>query len=295
MKLNFNCITCNINQVIQVMDMLEVDRITKENIMREALSYLESADYSKCNPEIIGGTWNILTKYAINEDIYHDIKVYYNMAVLEMEPEIKNIIEQSTDKLGTALKIAIAGNLIDFAAKHAFDIDMLKSNIQKMSYTELAIDDSNKLFAKLSKAKKLLYLGDNCGEVCLDKIFMEYMKHSFPDIEMIFGVRGKAIVNDVTNEDAKMVKMNDIAQIIDNGDGSLGTVIERVSKDFQKVFYDADVVIAKGQGNFESLSEVKRDNIFFLFMAKCDPVAKILDVEKMSIVCVEHKREKDKI
>jgi uncharacterized protein with ATP-grasp and redox domains len=291
MKLDLNCITCNINQAIKVIELFELDRNKKEEMMKEVLRYLSEADYSKCNPEVIGGTWEIILKYIESDNPYEDIKKYYNMEVLKIVEIIEVLIENSDDKFNTALKVAITGNLIDFAAKHEFDLEMLKKKIMNINEINLAIDDSKSLYNSLKTAKSLMYLGDNCGEICLDKLFIKYIKKEFPDIKVYFAVRGKTIVNDVTLDDAQMVGMQEVADIIENGDGSLGTVIGRASDEFKERFFSSDVVIAKGQGNYESLSEVDKNNIFHLFMAKCEPVSNYLGVKNMSIVCVENKYE----
>lgn len=292
MKLDFNCITCNINQAIKIMELSEVERSKKEEMMRAVLYYLSNVDYNKCNPEVIAGTWDIILKHIANDNPYADIKKYYNKEVLKMVESIESIIETSEDKFNTVLKIAIAGNLIDFTAKHKFDINMLTNQIMNIEKINLAIDDGRALYERLKIAESLMYLGDNCGEICLDKLFIKYIKKEFPNIKVYFGVRGKAIVNDVTFDDAQMVDMQEVADVIENGDGSLGTVINRVNSEFREEFYKADVVIAKGQGNYESLSEIDRNNIFHLFMAKCEPVSNSLGVKTMSIVCVENKVHK---
>lgn len=293
MKLDFNCITCNINQAIKIMELSEVERSKKEEMMRAVLYYLSNVDYNKCNPEVIAGTWDIILKHIANDNPYADIKKYYNKEVLKMVESIESIIETSEDKFNTVLKIAIAGNLIDFTAKHKFDINMLTNQIMNIEKINLAIDDGRALYERLKIAENLMYLGDNCGEICLDKLFIKYIKKEFPNIKVYFGVRGKAIVNDVTFDDAQMVDMQEVADVIENGDGSLGTVINRVNSEFREEFYKADVVIAKGQGNYESLSEIDRNNIFHLFMAKCEPVSNSLGVKTMSIVCVENKVHKE--
>lgn len=292
MELDFNCITCNINQVIKVMDLIDIKRDLKENVLREVLEYLSKADYKKCNPEVIGGTWKIIMKYVDNKNPYKEIKDYYNLETLKILEDVESLIERSQDRFNTALKIAISGNLIDFAAKHKFDFEMLKEKIMNIDNLKLAVNHGVILQKKLNSAKSLLYLGDNCGEICLDKVFITYIKNEFPHIKIFYGVRGQEIINDITYEDAIMVGMDNVADIIENGDDSLGTVMTRVSDEFRNRFYEADVIIAKGQGNYESLSEIDRPDIFHLFMAKCKPVASLIGVEPMSIVCVENKPSK---
>jgi uncharacterized protein with ATP-grasp and redox domains len=221
-------------------------------------------------------------------DPYEKIKRYYNKEILNVADKIRNLIKEADDKFDVALKIAITGNLIDFMASHTFDEKVLMERIGKARELNMPVDHSKRLYEKLKTANTLLYLGDNCGEIVLDKIFIEYIKTAFPGIKVYFAVRGKPIVNDVTVEDAHMVNMQEVAEIISNGDGSLGTVIQNASAEFRTVFYKADVIISKGQGSFESLSEIDRNDIFFLFMAKCNRVAKLLEVANLSIVCAEY-------
>lgn len=288
MNLNLNCILCNLKQVLTVTDLVKLDSDSKEVIMRDVLGYLQNTNYRRSNPEVIKGTWDIITKHINNINPYGEIKNYYNREVMNIADKIRNIINQSEDTFNTALKIAITANLIDFAASHTFDEKMLLDKINTINEQHMVIDDSKKLCEKLQTAKTLLYLGDNCGEIVIDKIFIEYINAIFPNIKVYYGVRGEAIVNDVTVEDADMVQMQEVAEVISNGDGSLGTVIEKTSTVFRDVFYKADVVIAKGQGNYESLSEIDRNHIFFLFMAKCDAVASSLNVANLSILCSEY-------
>ena len=292
MHLNLDCILCDIQQVLTVTDLLKLDAANKEIIMRNVLDYLHSTNYERSNPEVIRGTWDIITNHVKDKDPYKEIKSYYNAELSKLADEIKALISQSQHKFDTALKIAITANLIDFAANHSFDEGMLLNKINNANAQHLEIDDSKELYEKLKAAGTLLYLGDNCGEIVVDKIFIECIKTFFPAIKIYYGVRGEPIVNDVTIEDANMVQMQDVAEVISNGDGSLGTVIKRTSPAFRDAFYQADVIIAKGQGNFESLSEEERDNIFFLFMAKCQAVASLLHVPKLSIVCVENKKNR---
>lgn len=288
MNLNLECIVCNIRQVLTVTDLLKLDAATKEIIMRDVLGYLHSADYKRSNPEVIRGTWDIITSHTKDKNPYREIKYFYNTELNNITAKIRTLIEQSHDKFDTALKIAITANLIDFAANHTFDEAMLLQKIATANEQQLSIDDSKALYKSLKSADTLLYLGDNCGEIVLDKIFIEYIKVTYPNIKVYFGVRGEPIVNDVTLDDADMVRMQEVAEVISNGDSSLGTVIERTTSDFRDVFYQADVIIAKGQGNFESLSEIDCGNIFFLFMAKCDAVSGLLHIPKLSIVCAQN-------
>ncbi|MEA3423796.1 MAG: ARMT1-like domain-containing protein [Bacillota bacterium] len=288
MKLELDCMICNINQVIKMAKQFKLNKTDQEKMMKEVLGYLSDADYSKCNPAITADTWEIIVKHVGDSNPYKEIKRFYNDEMMKMADIVKEKMCQSKDPFVTGLKIAITGNLIDFAAKHSFNVDMVKDRIMNVDDIHLEIDDSGRLYNNMKHAKSLLYLGDNCGEIVMDKFFIEYLREEFPKLDIYFAVRGKSVLNDITWEDAEEVAMKEVAKIVDNGDNSPGTVIDRTSDEFKELYYDADVVIAKGQGNYESLSETDRKNVFHLFMAKCDIVAKSAGTEIMSIVCIEN-------
>jgi uncharacterized protein with ATP-grasp and redox domains len=157
-----------------------------------------------------------------------------------------------------------------------------------MEQLELAIDDSKTLMEDILNANILLYLGDNCGEICMDKILLKKIKELNPNVKILFGVRGEPVVNDSIAEDAYIVGIDEYAEIIENGDGSLGTVLNRTSIQFKEVYKKADVVIAKGQANYECLSEESK-NIYFLLMTKCDVIANDIDAPEKKMICMKNK------
>lgn len=291
--LSLKCVSCNVDQVTKIGNILDVEEKDKEKIMRLVLSYLSEADFDKTTPEVMKGTWDIITAYIDNKDPYKEIKEFYNMEVLAITHDIEKMIDESDNQLNMALKAAITGNLIDFGASHQFDEKILIDKINKLETEALGIDDSSQLMEDLSKAKILLYLGDNCGEIVLDKVFIKYLKIAFPKLRIVYGVRGETILNDVTTVDAKQVGMYDLVEVMPNGNGVIGTVLPKVSKEFRQLFEEADVVIAKGQGNFESLYDVAKENLYFLFMAKCEVVAQKIGTDKNKIVCVKQRQSLD--
>lgn len=288
MSLSLSCLGCNLNQALKVLDGLGLDPAAQESAMREVLSYLSQVSYDLSNPEIMGGTWEIIVRHGGNPDPYREIKHYYNGELLAMSGSIEALIASAPDPFTTALKTAIAGNLIDFAAQHTFDLAALQRRIEDVLDAPLARDDSPRLRAALTGARTLLYLGDNCGEIVLDKLFIQRILREFP-VKVYYAVRGRPIINDATLADARQVAMEEVATVLENGDSCLGTVLSRVSPGFRRVFEEADVIIAKGQGNYESLMDAPRSGLFHLFMAKCQPVAAHLKVPSMSIVCMEKK------
>jgi uncharacterized protein with ATP-grasp and redox domains len=203
---------------------------------------------------------------------------------------LRELIDESANKFRTAVKIAITGNIIDFGAKHDIEEKDILREVDSMSSKPLFIDHHKALQSQLQESKSVMILGDNCGEIVFDRLLIEQIKKLNPDLEIIYAVRGAPIINDVTMLDAEQVRMHEVARIIDNGHDAPGTEITAVSGSFRKEFYAADVVISKGQGNFESLSHIDRTGIFFLFMVKCNAVAKQAGAPRGSLVCL-HKKD----
>lgn len=284
-----NCKKCDINQMKKVCSILSLGNDKEKELKERVEHYLENVDMNKCNPEVMGEIWKVMSQTVSNFNPYVKIKEYYNNEVMKLMPNIVQIISNEKNRLKTALKIAICGNLIDFAAKHEFNMDILLKNIEDVSCKKLAIDDSREMFKKLKQSKNLLYLGDNCGEIVLDKVFIDEIKKNNPKLKVFYGVRGKPIVNDVTLDDAEMVHMNESAEVISNGDGALGTVLKNCSEEFNKIFNDSDIVICKGQGNYESLLTSNKEHLYFLFMAKCENITSPLGIDKLSIVCMKNR------
>lgn len=285
-----NCKECDINQIKKVCSILSLDKMKEKELDEEVEDYLKTVDMSKCNPEVMGEIWNIMSEIIDDNNPYREIKKYYNEEVMKIVPDVLKLIENGENRLETALKISICGNLIDFAAKHEFNLDMLLKKIEEVSAGKLVINDSQNMFEQLNDSDTLLYLGDNCGEIVLDKVFIEEIKRSNPYLRVFYGVRGKAIVNDVTIDDAEMVHMNECAEVISNGDGGLGTVLKNTSTDFKRIYDMADIVICKGQGNYESLLSSDKENLYFLFMAKCENVTQPLNIPDMSIICLKNRK-----
>ncbi|MEG0593388.1 MAG: ARMT1-like domain-containing protein, partial [Coprobacillus sp.] len=273
------CFECDRKQVNKIKQILSISEKQEKELEVIVNNYIKTVDMNKTNPEVMGEIWKLISNYTSNNNPYKEVKSYYNQEVLKVKDEIQNIIYSSNDIYYTAIKIAVVGNLIDFSANHQFDMNILKSMIYDILNKELSIDDSAQLKESLSTAKSVLYIGDNCGEIVLDKMFIEVIKKIYPQIDFYYGIRGQPIINDVTIDDATEVNMHEIAEVISNGDGSLGTVLEKTSHKFQEVFKKVDLVICKGQGNYEGLISETRNNLYFMFMAKCNIIAKPLGLE----------------
>lgn len=286
MKMHDKCLPCVINQVIKVANITGVEN--KEELLKEVFAYLSKMDFEITTPEIIGEIFGMVKKYTNNPDPYKETRNYYNNLFLKLIPEFEKKIEQAGNSFELAVQYAIVGNIIDFNPIHNTLLEDIFDCFEKMDKLEFAIDDSKILIEDILNSKELLYLGDNCGEICMDKILLKKIKELNPGVKIFFGVRGKPVVNDSIAEDAYFVEIDEYAEVIDNGDGSLGTVLTRTSHKFKEIYKNADVVIAKGQANYECLSEEKK-NIYFLLMTKCDVIANDIGVPEKKMICMKNK------
>lgn len=291
MKLQQECVTCIIAQVKNVTRMLHLPLSIQEAAMQDTLDYLQTADYDNCTPVSMGELWQILLGHVGEEDPYADIKSLCNREAMKMVPQTRAKIECANDPFYVALKYAIAGNLIDYGLEHPVSLEEQNAQIDEIANTEFSIDDSTILRNELSRATTMLYLGDNAGEIVFDRLLIERIQVELPHVKITYVVKGSPVLNDVTYTDAKEASLEKIVRVIDNGDSSPGTILPRTSQSFQEEFARADVVLSKGQGNFESLSETVKRNLFFLFTAKCDTVCEEAGVPKRSIVCMKSKLE----
>lgn len=228
----------------------------------------------------------LLKQYSNNPDPFQEAKKQSNDLVLGMYADLKNIVFQAANQFETALRLAIAGNIIDYGIGNQFD---LQGTIDKVLSSDFAIDDSIELKQSLSQAKTVLYLGDNCGEMVFDKLLIETMMHS----NLIYAVRGAPVINDATLDDAKYVGMDIVADVISNGYDAPSTILEHCSAEFLEVFDRADVIISKGQGNLEGLLGNTDKEVYFLLMVKCEVIADALGVKKGDFVIRKNNIEKD--
>jgi uncharacterized protein with ATP-grasp and redox domains len=288
MKFNYDCLYCNIKQVSKIQEVVEIDKETEEKIMREILSFLAKVSYDKTSPIVMQETWQIITRLMNNKNPYQSVKQEYNDLMLSLYDGLYTRLINEDNRFFKALNLAIEGNVIDYAASHSFSKEAIINKLVKKEVDALAIDHTKILYQQLKEASTLLYIGDNCGEIVLDKLLIEILKEEFPQINVVFSVRGQSILNDATKEDAAQVKMETVATVIDDGNGAPGTVLESVSQEFLEIFNGADVIIAKGQGNFEGLSSVKQKNLFLLFMAKCDLIAQEVKGKIMDKICLNN-------
>jgi len=260
--------------------------VNKELLFKRVFSQLGKMNFTESNNEISGMTFELLKEHIGNNDPYKEIRAYYNRLFLDLTDTFEHRIDCSSNSFEQAVKYAIIGNIIDFNPIHNSCLEDIMRWFDDSDKVFLTINHIDKMKDDIKKCKKLLYLGDNCGEICLDKLFIKQIKACNPDIDIYFGVRGKPIVNDSIEADAYFVGIDKYAKIISNGDNSLGTVLSRTSKEFRQIYQESDIVIAKGQANYESLSDESNHNIYFLLVTKCDVIAKDVGVDLKSFICM---------
>lgn len=285
MKIQERCIPCTVNQAIKVAEMVGLQ--DKDELLRKVFTYLSQVDFkASSTPELIGDIFALLKQETGNEDPYKETRAHYNQMFLDQTPELEQEINHASDPFLEAIKYAIIGNIIDFNPIHDLSLSDIEACFLQLKQEQLHIDDSLALRHEILNADSILYLGDNCGEICLDKILLKKIKESNPACHIYFATRGKAVVNDSIEEDAYLVGIDEYATIISNGDHSLGTVLHRTTQSFQQIYHQADIILAKGQANYECLSNAPK-NIYFLLMTKCSVIANDIGVPEMKMLCMK--------
>lgn len=285
MKIQEKCIPCIVNQAIKIGDMVGLKE--KDNLLRSVFAYLSNVNFKNSStPELTGEIFSLLKRETGNDDPYRETRAKYNKMFLDRIPQLEQEINEAGNPFLESIKYAIIGNIIDFNPIHNLLLSDIEAYFAKLKGEQLELDDSDLLRQEIQKADTLLYLGDNCGEICLDKILIKKIKEVNPLCHVFFATRGEAVVNDSVEEDAYAVGMDDYATIISNGDSSLGTVLTRTSNEFQEIYQKADIVIAKGQANYECLSDAEK-NIFFLLMTKCKVIADDIGVPELKMICMK--------
>ncbi len=282
MTIDKACIACIINQSAKVANAINASESLRDEITSvvQKMSYDFSFDDNP--PEIASYVYEKMAELANKADLYDEVKELSTKKALSFIPLLKDKLLFSDDKLLTATKIAVAGNVIDLAAAVEFD---LEEELEKVFDTEFAYNDFYLMQEKLSIAKSVLVIGDNVGEHIFDYLFIETLLELYPDVEYSYMVRGNPIINDVTIKEAKEAGFDKICSLVDSGVNTPGFTYNRASSYSQELFDSVDLVISKGMGNYECMSPSHRKNICFLLKVKCDVVAFSLSKEVGDIVC----------
>lgn len=282
MKINDTCVECIINQSRKVADATNASNEKANELTSTIEAMSKYFSYEQTPPEVASNVYEKMAEILNKSDIYDEIKELSTKKALSFIPLLKEKIHSSENKLLTATKIAVAGNVIDLAAQVSFDLD---EELEKVFDTKFAYNDFATFKSELEKAKNVLILADNTGEHIFDYLFLEVLKDLYPNIKFSYMVRGNPIINDVTIKEAKEAGFDKLCNLVDSGVNTPGFAYNRATKESQKLFDEADLVISKGMGNYECLSPSHRDNICFLLKIKCEVVADSLGKELGGLVC----------
>ncbi len=282
-KSELDCLVCMVKQALNTARLATEDEEKQRKILNLVAHEIEKVDLNFPPANISKIVYEIVTELSGVEDPFKSIKEKSNKEALSMLPELKNIVSSSSDPLYSALHVAVAGNIIDLGIGHPYD---LARDVKKVLNSKFEIDNYEQFRKDIKEFKKLLYLGDNAGEIVFDRVLIEELLKSSLDIK--FCVKSKPIINDATVEDAVMAGITEIVPVIETGNNSIGVDLENGSEEFKREFFEAEIIIAKGHGNFETCAGLGL-NIYFLLKAKCDVVSQALSVKTGDIVFKKQK------
>ncbi len=268
MKMSLDCIPCFVRQAMDAVKMSASSDEVRQNLMHNVLQWLADVDLNQTPPAASQIIHRRLRELLSTDDPYRSSKSMHNEMAAALVPAIRKYIELSSDPFLMAVRYAITGNIIDLGAKNKIGYGDIYEDLQNASIQPI-FGDIEAFRKAVLNAETILYLTDNAGEIFFDGLLIEQMKNA----RVTLAVRGAPVINDATRSDAQAAGLDQIAAIIDNGSDAPGTILDDCSSEFRRIFNEADVVIAKGQGNFESLSDEPRE-IFFLYKTKCPVISR---------------------
>lgn len=266
MKTCLDCIPCFVRQTLDAARICSDDPAFHERMVRDVLERMSRMDLALSPPALAQQVHRRLREHTGRADPYRRQKDQHNQMALELLPGLRLQVETSDDPLITAAHLAIAGNIIDLGVKSGLKENDIHEALLHAAEIPLT-GDLDAFRAETARAETILYLADNCGEIVFDILLIEQLGPG----KVTVAVRGFPVINDATQADARTVGLDQLVPVIGNGSDAPGTLIDDCSEEFLRLFDSADLIVSKGQGNFESLSDCGK-NIFFLFKAKC-PVA----------------------
>lgn len=266
------------------------DMEKKTEYMKKVMALIANTEENDCAPSLSVDIQKLYSSFwnCPMED-FTKIKKEFNQLMLNMEASIEDKIRKANDPLEKALLYARIGNYIDFAALSNVDQSTVITLLDEKSSEALDEKEYKNFLHDLSSARKLVYLTDNCGEVVLDKLAVRILKEQYPDLDITVIVRGYPVVNDATMEDAEEIGLTDLVKVIGNGSNVGGTWIPGINSESRELLYDADLIIAKGQGNFETLNDCGL-NIYYLFLCKCDLFQRRFHAENLQGMFLNERR-----
>jgi len=275
MRTYLDCYPCFLRQTLEAGRIAGADEVQIHAMLGRVLDLLKHVDLASTPPEIGDRVHRLVRDEVDHKDPYKPAKEAATREALALYPRLKTLVDQADDPLDTAIRLSIAGNIIDFGPAQAYD---LWETVERVLAQPFAVDDQRAFRDALAHANWVLYLADNAGETVFDRVLIETL-----DAPVIYAVKSGPVLNDATEEDAVAAGVDRVADVIDTGTDSPGTVLARCSQAFRELYAQAGVVIAKGQANYETLSE-EGPRTFFLLQTKCPVIARDIGVPVGSVV-----------
>lgn len=281
MNMQSRCVVCILNQMLRLSDLLKYDETFVRRVFIRAARQISEMDFfSMTAPEFAEYIYDIFSKESGNSDPYRNLRKSQNEMVLNQIGYFRKEIENSPDPLFTAAFYSLIGNIIDYGGQELYNLDVL---FDQYHGTPIALNDFPVCQAKLLAGNRILIIADNAGEAVFDLLLIEQIRRLNPSARLFYAVRSKPAINDVLREDAESIGIDRHAMILESGSTFAGTRINRANAIFRELYDSSDLIISKGQGNFETL-ETEPENIFFVFKVKCDVVARYIGMQNGDLI-----------
>ncbi len=279
MQTYLDCYPCFVRQALEAARLATDDERIIRRVLDGTLAILQEIDLRSTPPEIGAAVHRLVREVTGNPDPYRALKRASTEHALALYPALVQRVADSDDPFATAARLAIAGNIIDLGVPDApYDGEALRDDIETVLRTPLTVNDLEALRAEVGGATRVLYLGDNAGETVFDRLFIGQIA-----APVTYVVKATPVLNDAVLEDALQAGLDEVATLLDGGFDAPGTLLEHASPALRQAWEDASVVIAKGQGNFEALSQTP-GRVFFLLRAKCAVIARHLGLPQGSLI-----------
>jgi len=282
MQAYLECIPCILRQVAEVAGLTTADAALQREAMRASCRLLSQADPLQTTaPELTQQVHRKLKTILGQDDLYKEIKEKENSQALALLPQVEPLVQDADDPLEMAVRVSILGNVIDYGAMLRFDIHDVLARIHELPFGIYDYERFKKDVIGNDKGPKILYIGDNAGEIMFDAILVkELLRH---ECEITFAVKSEPILNDITLADAQLAGLPELVSVIESGSTTPGTLLSEATDVFLQAYKQADFIIAKGQGNLETLDELDKP-VYFLLKMKCPYIARDLKVEAGDLV-----------
>jgi uncharacterized protein with ATP-grasp and redox domains len=281
MKTFLDCYPCLLRQALDAARLAGADEQQQKVVLVRVLDVLKQAESWSTPPEIGDRVHRIVRQEVGDEDPYRVVKQASTRQALDLYPRLKALLAEAEDRLDMGVRLSIAGNIIDLGPAREYE---LWNTVKRVLAQPFAIDDREAFRAAIARARQVLYLADNAGETVFDRLLIEAL-----DLPVMYAVKGGPVLNDATRQDALAAGVNQAAEVISTGADAPGTVLHRCSERFRQLYEEAELVIAKGQANYETLSQ-EGPKVFFLLQTKCPVIARDVGAPVGSIVLKQGRR-----